>query len=191
MGNSSNSEQHRHLRPFNRDRRQTQIIFQRRNGPRYANIGSLEHIAQPFMSLVDYIREGNNLDNQATEDACSLMNQLIDLCRSSDTNDLILFELVPSPDGPCSGFTESLLPLLTSSNMRLVETTLMLLAFAIHSSSTETRFLIIETGLFQRLPNTFYERDMHLLDPSALHLMDRIISQQMLFWVKHKRNRLQ
>ncbi|KAK2948357.1 hypothetical protein BLNAU_16703 [Blattamonas nauphoetae] len=135
----------------------------------------MDHLAQPFMSLVDFVREGNNLNDQATEDACTLMNRLLYSCGNSSSAELILFELVPSPDGSCSGFTESILPLLTSSNMRLVKTTLRLLERVVHSSSLDTRFSIIETGFFQRIPITFYEHDMHLVAPSTLHLMNIVV----------------
>ncbi|KAK2957345.1 hypothetical protein BLNAU_7723 [Blattamonas nauphoetae] len=58
------------------------------------------------MSLVDYVKKGFSLNDKGTQQACAL---------------------VPKPDGSCSGFTESIVPLITSSNEALANSSLWVL----------------------------------------------------------------
>ncbi|KAK2953593.1 hypothetical protein BLNAU_11457 [Blattamonas nauphoetae] len=123
------------------------------------------------MSLVDFIKEGNTLDETGTQHACALLERIIHQFGSSFSSDQILFELAPKPDGSCSGFAESIVLLLRSSNEELVKSTLSLLNGIMIDASYATRFDFIATGFFVLLPKSFYEHDMHLLTRQSFFLM--------------------
>ncbi|KAK2953405.1 hypothetical protein BLNAU_11691 [Blattamonas nauphoetae] len=101
---------------------------------------------------------------------------------------MILFHLVPTRDNSCSGFAASLIPLLTSSNEKLVRSTLFLLDKVLSASVLSPRFEFLETGLFNLLPRTFYEHEMHLrpqlevllFPPPEMHLLNLTRSILML-----------
>ncbi|KAK2949235.1 hypothetical protein BLNAU_15838 [Blattamonas nauphoetae] len=40
------------------------------------NIETIQLASPPFLSLVDYIKEGNNLDEKATRQACALLKSI-------------------------------------------------------------------------------------------------------------------
>ncbi|KAK2961702.1 hypothetical protein BLNAU_3139 [Blattamonas nauphoetae] len=90
------------------------------------NITTIEQATLSFMSLVDFIKEGNSLDDNATEQACTLLESI---GKAFDKNQ-ILFELVPSPDGQPEKFahtnnyrwTPSRKPSSTIGSARIVDT---------------------------------------------------------------------
>ncbi|KAK2963721.1 hypothetical protein BLNAU_1287 [Blattamonas nauphoetae] len=77
---------------------------------------------------------------------------------------LIIFELVPTKDKTCEGFIEQMIPLLSCSNEQILHSSLDLLHGTLTRCLPSVLFGIIETGLFSRLPQTFFERKLHLLD---------------------------
>ncbi|KAK2953652.1 hypothetical protein BLNAU_11373 [Blattamonas nauphoetae] len=92
----------------------------------------------------------------------------------------ILFQLVPTRDGSCNGFSESIVPLLTSSNEELATSTLSLLDQVVRTSTKDNRFAFLETGFFARLPKSFFEQEIHLLAQPEL-LLIRIVQWFSLF----------
>ncbi|KAK2945591.1 hypothetical protein BLNAU_19497 [Blattamonas nauphoetae] len=83
----------------------------------------------------------------------------------------IVFELVPKPDGSCSGFTESMIPLLTLSNEKLLKSILWHLSRVMSFASLSDRLVFLESGFFAFLPQAFYLQEMHLFAQPKLCLM--------------------
>ncbi|KAK2941953.1 hypothetical protein BLNAU_23135 [Blattamonas nauphoetae] len=83
-------------------------------------IVTVKEASPPFLSLVGFIKEGNRLDEKETKHACALLERIKPQNQNGFTSEHLLFKLVPSPDGSCSGFTESIFPLITLSNENLV-----------------------------------------------------------------------
>ncbi|KAK2950639.1 hypothetical protein BLNAU_14445 [Blattamonas nauphoetae] len=166
MGNNSNSNQLRSIHPFNRDETP---LFQRTDPD---TISTIEHASPPFFSLVDFIKKDNTLDDKGTEQACALLHRITYQIKRTIKIDQILVDLVPSPDHSCSGFTTSIVPLLTSSNEQLINSTLSLLNELIFYGTPLARFDILNTGLFLVLPKAFYEQDIHLSPSPELFLMN-------------------
>ncbi|KAK2946270.1 hypothetical protein BLNAU_18791 [Blattamonas nauphoetae] len=135
---------------------------------------TIEQVSQLFLSLVDFVMKGCPLDENVTRQTCDLLESFAPDHSDHFSADQILYELVPKPDGSCSGFTESIIPLLTSSNEALVQATLSLLSGIVLYTSSFTHFDILETGLFKLLPQAFYEQEMHLLAKHSFSLMNLV-----------------
>ncbi|KAK2942942.1 hypothetical protein BLNAU_22153 [Blattamonas nauphoetae] len=135
-------------------------------------ITTVDEVSPPFMSLVDFVREGNTLDDSATEQACTLLKILVRLTASFSATKRLLSQLVPSSDGSWSGFAESFVLLLTCSNETLVKAVLsLLLRFLLFMVAGKDHFFFLETGFFQLLPQSFYEQEMHISTQHGLDLM--------------------
>ncbi|KAK2950615.1 hypothetical protein BLNAU_14421 [Blattamonas nauphoetae] len=166
METNSSSNHSRSIDPFNRD---ATPLFLRIEPDR---IETVAQSSEPFLSLVDFIKEGNNLDDKATEQACVLLKRVALQMKDRASAERILFGLVPTRDGSCSRFTESIIPLLTSPNKELVKATLSFLdRLVLCSATSATRFDILEKGFFTLLPQSFYEQDIHLLANPELSLI--------------------
>ncbi|KAK2952448.1 hypothetical protein BLNAU_12554 [Blattamonas nauphoetae] len=150
-------------------------------------IGTITLASPLYLSLIDFIKKGNSLDDKATKRACDL------ICRITPSEDTIfsadrmLFQLVPALDGSCSGFTESVIQLLTSSNEELVETTFSFLAQIVSNADLPTRFDFLATDFFTLLPNTLYEQEIHILTQIRLSLMK--ISSCFIAFLPHDTSR--
>ncbi|KAK2942553.1 hypothetical protein BLNAU_22540 [Blattamonas nauphoetae] len=138
---------------------------------------TIEQASQTYQSLVDFVKEGNNLDNTATHQACTLL-QTLSTPFSTFSSDQILFELVPAPDGSCSGLTNSIIPLLSSPNEKLILSTLEFLHCTVLSTDLFIHFDFLQTGFFALLPKSFYELEMHLVENLGFFLM-RIVEKIM------------
>ncbi|KAK2943975.1 hypothetical protein BLNAU_21121 [Blattamonas nauphoetae] len=123
---------------------------------------SFEQESKVYLSLVDFIKEGNNPDNKATEKACAILENITPVLFNEVTSEQVLFELVPTPDGSCSGFTESIVLLLTRSNEMISRSILRLLDGMVSCTSPDIQFDFIATGVFEHLPQAFYEQELHL-----------------------------
>ncbi|KAK2952605.1 hypothetical protein BLNAU_12433 [Blattamonas nauphoetae] len=139
------------------------------------NIEPLGFASELFLSLVAFVEEGYNLDDEAIKHACTLLEN-IDKTFSANQK---LFGLVPKLDGSDSGFTESVLLLLTSSNAELSKSVLKLLWGTVDHHTPSNWFTFIETQFFTRLPKAFYEQEIHLVSQYELSLMK--IVRQFLF----------
>ncbi|KAK2950645.1 hypothetical protein BLNAU_14451 [Blattamonas nauphoetae] len=136
-------------------------------------IETVKQASLPFSSLVDFIKKGNILNSKGTEQACGLLQRIVSVCSVKQ----ILFVLIPTPDHSCSGFTQSIVPLLTSSNEELVKASLSLLqTVAINFSVPTTCFDILATGLLTLLPQSFYKQEIHLFAQHRMYLMRIVIS---------------
>ncbi|KAK2942944.1 hypothetical protein BLNAU_22155 [Blattamonas nauphoetae] len=149
--------------PFNRDG--TPLFLRINPGTNR----TIEQLSPAYLSLVDFIKGGNKLGFIATNQACALLMQIRRCYYRHFFFNHVLFELVPTPDGSCSGFADSLLLFLTSPNTKLVQSTLSLLVklfevFRVHLP-------LLETGFFIRLPQSFYEQEVHLSSKHNLYLM--------------------
>ncbi|KAK2942551.1 hypothetical protein BLNAU_22538 [Blattamonas nauphoetae] len=154
----------RSLWPFNRDRTP---LFLRINPRTYRTI---EQLSPAYLSLVYFIKGGNKLGFIATNQACALLKQINPKFRARITFNNLLFELVPTPDGSCSGFADSLLLFLASTNTKLVQSTLSLLVDLMFFVEP-THVPLLETGFFALLPQSFYEQEVHLSSKHDLYLM--------------------
>ncbi|KAK2956324.1 hypothetical protein BLNAU_8691 [Blattamonas nauphoetae] len=169
MGNNSTSNQRIAIQSFTRDATCDGIPSFLGTAPR--TIQTIEQASPPFLSLVAFVKEGNNLDKNATKQACTLLDRLIQIFVGPYTTDRILLELVPTPDHSCSGFTESIITLLNSSNEMLIKSTLSLLTEIVSIVPPPTRFDILNTGFFELLPKSFYEQELHLLAQHSLSMI--------------------
>ncbi|KAK2963794.1 hypothetical protein BLNAU_1363 [Blattamonas nauphoetae] len=176
MGNNSNSSQHISVRPFNEDVHIDPTPLFLRIEP--DTIHTIQQASPPFLSFVNFIKEGNNLDSEETRHACTLLTILTPSSGQKFTSDEILFELIQTGDGSCCGFANSIVTLLSSSNEEIIKSTLSLLKQVVCSRPPTTRFDIIDTKLFALLPQSFYEQDLHLLTHTGLCLM-RIVNSNL------------
>ncbi|KAK2944982.1 hypothetical protein BLNAU_20100 [Blattamonas nauphoetae] len=128
--------------------------------PSYFN--NIAQASPPFISLVDFIKEGKTLDINDIRQACTLLDKITPQFGSPITADNILFDLVPKVDGSCTGLSESLFPLLTSSNEALIKSTLSLLNVVIFKASPSVCFDFLQTGLFALLPPAFFQHDLRI-----------------------------
>ncbi|KAK2960006.1 hypothetical protein BLNAU_4889 [Blattamonas nauphoetae] len=99
------------------------------------------------------------------------MSNLTPTCWSDFSNDDILFKLVPTGDGTCSGFAESMVTLLTSYDDNLVNEAWEVLVRVVCNTSPKNRLAFLATGFFELLPEDFYDDDRLLRTPSELSLM--------------------
>ncbi|KAK2947291.1 hypothetical protein BLNAU_17767 [Blattamonas nauphoetae] len=136
------------------------------------SIKTVKDASSPFVSLVAFIEGGNDLDDKATKQAFEFLNWIIPGDRNHFFAYDLLIELVPQPDRSCSGFVESMIPLLTSSNARIAKSAMSLLERVVTRSVPRIRFWILETGLFPLLLNSFHDQKMHLARSSKLFLLD-------------------
>ncbi|KAK2948612.1 hypothetical protein BLNAU_16431 [Blattamonas nauphoetae] len=141
---------------------------------------TIEQASQSFLYLVNFVKEGKYLNAKDTRQASTFLESITPHYGSSFSTDQILFELVPAIDGSCSGFTESIVPLLTSSNEELSKSALLLLNEIVFDVTQSSRFDFLEAGFFGLLPTAFYEQKRHLLDTSSLYLMN--ILYGFMFW---------
>ncbi|KAK2963969.1 hypothetical protein BLNAU_1050 [Blattamonas nauphoetae] len=128
----------------------------------------VERASQSFQSLVSFVKEGKNLTNHATTQACILLGSL----SGEISDDVNLYRLVPSPDGSCSGFTESMSLLLTSSNETIVKAAWWLLTFTIAFASEQGRMDFLAAGFFSLFPTEFYQQKIHLSTKYGSYLID-------------------
>ncbi|KAK2952904.1 hypothetical protein BLNAU_12080 [Blattamonas nauphoetae] len=126
------------------------------------NIRSVTLGSQPFMSLVAFVKEGNNLDHHAATQARVLLNRFRPRDDGPFTANTFLFDLVPTPDGSCSGFTESIILLITSSNEDLVIATWHLLDSIVTFATPQGRLAFLASGFFSLLPPAFYKQELHI-----------------------------
>ncbi|KAK2955762.1 hypothetical protein BLNAU_9298 [Blattamonas nauphoetae] len=132
-------------------------------------------LASPmFISLVDFVKEGNTLDDNVSVHACAFLDVITPDMFGKFEVKQILFELVPTHDGSCSGFTSSIVVLLTSSNERLVKVSMSLLSATLLFAHKTDIYAFLETGFFSLLPQTFYEQEIIPFSPQGLFLMDII-----------------
>ncbi|KAK2944751.1 hypothetical protein BLNAU_20337 [Blattamonas nauphoetae] len=134
-------------------------------------ITTMKAASPPFLSLVGFIKEGNHLDEKETKHACALLEGIKPQNQNGFTSEDVLFKLVPSSDGSCSGFTESIIPLLTSSNEELLNSTLSLLNHIVFLVAPTSFFDFLATGFFTLLPQTFYQQKMLLLAKSSFYMV--------------------
>ncbi|KAK2942947.1 hypothetical protein BLNAU_22158 [Blattamonas nauphoetae] len=150
-------------------------------------ITTLHHFSPPFMSLVDFVRQGNTLDDTATERACTILEMIKNQTTYSSAAKWLFSQLVPTSRGSSSGFVESFVVLLTSSNEKLVNTTLSFLQQFVHCFDLgQDQFTVLKTGFFQLLPQSFYEQEMHLVTQPSLSLM-RIVNDFLVDLDPHNR----
>ncbi|KAK2959045.1 hypothetical protein BLNAU_6061 [Blattamonas nauphoetae] len=138
------------------------------------NVPGCEQASFPFQSLVSFVQGGNYLNDEATRKAYLLLRWLPCTIDTAIAAEKILFDLVPTQDHSCSGFTKSMVVLLTSSNKELVKSTLEFLDFVVHYSSFSARFDLLASGFFQLLPTAFYEQEMHLMSLPELFLIENL-----------------
>ncbi|KAK2954488.1 hypothetical protein BLNAU_10508 [Blattamonas nauphoetae] len=176
MGITPSSDQHRSIHPFTRVK--TPLFL----GTDPADIRTVPQASQLFLSLVDYVEKGNILDDTATRHACSLLERLTPDERGTIAPRQILIHLAPTPDGSCSGFTKSIVTLLTSSNEELIKSSLALQGQVVSNIDHAFRFDFIQTGFFLLLPKSFFEREIHLTTHPSLHMVKTVHA---LFFCSH------
>ncbi|KAK2947736.1 hypothetical protein BLNAU_17336 [Blattamonas nauphoetae] len=159
MEDSSDSKSQHSTSPFTRSARCDPpplfLTFQPYHSMR------VQHISSKFKSLVNFVKEGNQLDEFATKQACALLRNLTSGNGNYFEAQDVLFQLVYRPNGSCSGFTESILLLLKSTNEKLVQSTLIFLHSVLDRAFEPTRFDFLQTGFFKLLPQAFYKQELH------------------------------
>ncbi|KAK2958931.1 hypothetical protein BLNAU_6180 [Blattamonas nauphoetae] len=169
MGNNTCSRQPHSMSPFSRDAHDDETPLFLRTEPN--DIKTVKEASKSFMSLVNFVKEGRNMDEQASRQACALLDRMMPEFFTEFTRAQILFEFVPTRDHSCSGFVKSITLLLTSSNEELVKKSLVLVYEIMSVSDEMMHFDILASGLFALLPKSFYEHEMHLLAQPTMHLM--------------------
>ncbi|KAK2946621.1 hypothetical protein BLNAU_18457 [Blattamonas nauphoetae] len=79
---------------------------------------------QEFQSFVGFIKEGAEVDLKDALDGSALLKKIQDQAFITCSFHSLIFKLVPKPDGSGSGFAESMMLFLTSSNNVLTESTI-------------------------------------------------------------------
>ncbi|KAK2954354.1 hypothetical protein BLNAU_10686 [Blattamonas nauphoetae] len=157
---STRIEVGRELWPFNEERPPDFLLG------KYKHRKSFGQASRYYQSLICFVKERNSLYlTDVTSYACRFL-----WCLSPDSwyqcsPDDILYKLVPTSDGSCSGFVESIVVLLTTNDDDLVKAALKLLRDLWSNTSPATHFDILASGLFALLPEYFYEEQ--LLDSQA------------------------
>ncbi|KAK2961752.1 hypothetical protein BLNAU_3189 [Blattamonas nauphoetae] len=169
MGNKTSADQHRPLQSFVRDTHGDSTPLFLRIKPN--KLRTAKQLSEPFLSLVNFVKEGNSLNKKATQQACALLKRITPHMDRTRAAHELLFDLVPTSDGTCSGFTKSIIPLLTSSNEELINSTLSLLEVILNYTTLDNQFEFLGTRFFCLLPLSFFEQEMHLAHPSELFLM--------------------
>ncbi|KAK2948779.1 hypothetical protein BLNAU_16314 [Blattamonas nauphoetae] len=136
-----------------------------------SNIKDIDQASPMFLSLVDFVKEGNTLDDNAADKAYDVLSVVMPNYYGRFTVEQILFELVPTHDGSCSGLAKSIVVLLTSSNEILVWSSLSFLHFVFAYAESTHHFAFLQTGFFSLLPQAFYEQELHIFFPQHLPLM--------------------
>ncbi|KAK2955125.1 hypothetical protein BLNAU_9854 [Blattamonas nauphoetae] len=139
---------------------------------KHSHIKSLDNASKYYLSLACFIEELHYLDGSMTYYACRFLRYLIPAYWNEFSPDDILYELVPVHDGSCSGFAESIVILLTSSNEDLVKAALELLDGLVCSADPANHFDLLATGLFDSLPESLYEEYMNYLQAPNKSLMN-------------------
>ncbi|KAK2958316.1 hypothetical protein BLNAU_6803 [Blattamonas nauphoetae] len=169
MKNNSNSTQHHTNYSINSDPlRDPPPLFQTIE-PK--TIRTISKASELFISLVDFIKEGNHLDENATWQACTLLRNITPKAHNSITPDKLLHDLVWSWWPPYYTLAESIVVLLTSSNEELANASLRILYIIAIKCNACSCFDFIDSGFFTFLPRAFYEQEMHLVAQPALYLM--------------------
>ncbi|KAK2944700.1 hypothetical protein BLNAU_20393 [Blattamonas nauphoetae] len=123
-----------------------------------------------FRSIVSFVKAGNVLTDSAIKQACSFLGKRLSQSPDTSIQGDILHQLVPSPDGSCRGFVEHIIPLLTCNNQKIVNATLTLVTHVIPFALISERFDFVATGIFEQLPQSFYENEIHLIPQTDLYL---------------------
>ncbi|KAK2944028.1 hypothetical protein BLNAU_21027 [Blattamonas nauphoetae] len=176
MDASSDSVAHCSIHPFIRETPCDPLPLFQRVVP--IAIDRIEQASPPFLSLVNFVKEGNHLDENAAEQAYTLLRNLAFKSGGQLHKFEILYKLVDSPNGSCSGFANSLVILLTSSDEELIQSTLFFMHAALFDQPSFVLFDFLETGIFATLPREFYEQDEDVLVNNRGDLM-RIVARFM------------
>ncbi|KAK2946242.1 hypothetical protein BLNAU_18844 [Blattamonas nauphoetae] len=136
------------------------------------SLQTVRKFSTPFQSLVSFVENRYKFDDEATKKGCALLERIVYNMDEGIHTDQLLKHLVPAPDRSCSGFTEAFVVLLSSSNEKIVKSTLWLLSAIVYAASSEHRFDILQEGLFKNLPKAFFEKKMHVLIQPKLYLMN-------------------
>ncbi|KAK2940132.1 hypothetical protein BLNAU_24958 [Blattamonas nauphoetae] len=140
------------------------------------NVRTIEQASRFFLSLVAFVQEGNELDDVVIYKACALLKWIKLFISPPIHVTQILFKLAPTPDGSCTGFVESLVLLLTSSNEAIVLSTLSFLT-KFGSELRYNNFVhFLNSGFFALLPDNFYTNEMHLTPRPDYFLMNIVAS---------------
>ncbi|KAK2954422.1 hypothetical protein BLNAU_10590 [Blattamonas nauphoetae] len=141
-------------------------------------IGTIQKLSPLFHSLVDFVKDGNTLDETASRRACTLLEAIAPHLGISMSPESGLTYLYPKSKDTIAGFADSLVTLLISSNENIVKATLSLLNEIMWQVGPLTRFSFLASGFFGLLPKAFYFQEMHVLPGHKLFLMD-IVSWMM------------
>ncbi|KAK2958212.1 hypothetical protein BLNAU_6916 [Blattamonas nauphoetae] len=133
-------------------------------------IESIQTASPLFVSLVQYIEEGNTLNDIAVHKAECLLEQLVELLK--DASDKPFYEkLAPSKSKSADVFCEAILTLLASGYPSLVNDSLHILRYSFRTTPLEERFSLISSGFFIRLASTLQSMMTNLTAQALQHLL--------------------
>ncbi|KAK2953953.1 hypothetical protein BLNAU_11055 [Blattamonas nauphoetae] len=161
-----------------RNNSQLENKFQANEPPKFLSdkhhhIKSFKEASTYYQSLICFVKERNSLYlTDVTFYACRFLWYLSPASWYHFSPDDILYSLVPTSDGSCSGFAESIVILLTSSDKKLVKAALELLGGLLLKTSPVTSFDILATRLFNSLQYYYFEDDIHYSQTPYFSLMN-------------------
>ncbi|KAK2947060.1 hypothetical protein BLNAU_17983 [Blattamonas nauphoetae] len=137
-----------------------------------STIRTVDQASPLFISLVEFVKAGNTLDDASTSNACAVLRSMISDSLSPLSDKPVLFDLVPQSPRSCSGFAESMIVLLTCPSTNLVLSSLSLLREVVRCHYSDDCLSLIETGFFARLPQSFFLQNLHLMAQPRLFAVD-------------------
>ncbi|KAK2963547.1 hypothetical protein BLNAU_1590 [Blattamonas nauphoetae] len=123
------------------------------------------------MALVAFVKEGNKLDDKATEQACKVLYTFWPGRGRRDSYPHYLIDSIPTFDGSCPDFIESIMLLLTSSNEKLIKTTLSVLEAILRRASPIVQLSFLGTGSIKLLQQALFEQERFISPSPEFHLM--------------------
>ncbi|KAK2946079.1 hypothetical protein BLNAU_18987 [Blattamonas nauphoetae] len=128
-----------------------------------------------FRSLISLVKVEYPFDKALQDRAVQFLKSLEPKRGDNDFAAKLVFHLVPSSDGSPSGFTESIITLLSSPHSTVVTATLSFLYFTLLKASRELRLLLVDSDLTTKLLATVQPLTLPMSENEAMLYFTRII----------------
>ncbi|KAK2962006.1 hypothetical protein BLNAU_3062 [Blattamonas nauphoetae] len=112
---------------------------------------SLEDHSTLYCSLVALVKAQYPFDERLEDKAAWFLRYLPKRMDEMDLKLFLFTDLVPSSDGPCSGFVESILTLLSSRHSNVVEATVSFLFQSLDAASLDNQYQIMGTDFVAKV----------------------------------------
>ncbi|KAK2958845.1 hypothetical protein BLNAU_6094 [Blattamonas nauphoetae] len=137
-------------------------------------INSVREASPLFVSLVDLVKNRVELNNDTTANMGKFFRQISPGSKRGFSSSQILLSLVPVEVGDCSGFTESILTLLTSRNDDILVMTMQFVGETVRCSDFYLRRDLINSGFFSSLSPSFQQSPFHFETDHTYSLLEII-----------------